>query len=164
MRTKRELRIIAEDWAGGSIFGSWSLRRIEDWGMCFMPLLLMDEASAKRMTDGKIVHVFEDIEKSLPRSCNGAPVFMSFQGVSEAEWKMLGPMLSKVWKRRAIVEAGGRLPYHWEKFKQDHRLTIERITRWAENSRWVWWVQPPNWESTEEWMQRMNAQLETDEP
>ena len=87
MRSREELKTIAQDLLAGKIFASCHVERSADLPLVFMPLGFLDEDGRKQLIEDKVVFVFEYLSKAGPRSCNGMPMFTSFQWLNEEELK-----------------------------------------------------------------------------
>lgn len=84
--TDAELKKLAIDVHAGQVFGTWNLRnQAHETGMVFMPLMLMDPIQIKELEVDGVVHLYEYIDKSGPRSINGYPMFMSFHTLKADE-------------------------------------------------------------------------------
>lgn len=87
-KTDEELRQIALDWVGGSIFSD---RHIMDGDKpemirsVFMPLFFADEEFLKTMRDDNVAMFYEHMDNAGNRSINGYPVFMQMKTLTADE-------------------------------------------------------------------------------
>jgi hypothetical protein len=88
MKTEQELRQLAVDIKGGSVFTSNHVPQGEEHmlGSIFMPLVFMDEQQHKDFMEQKPSMVYEHLSEAGPRSVNGYPIFMSMKFLVEAEY------------------------------------------------------------------------------
>ena len=84
-----KLKQIAQDLYSGKIFCNRQIRRQEDIGMVFMPLLLMSDQDFWVMQKNPPGLVYEYMHKAGPRSINGYPVFMSCYILSQENTKRM---------------------------------------------------------------------------
>ena len=95
-RTPEDLKQIALDLYAGKIFTDRHLDRPEDAPMVFMPIAFMDEKQREEIIKMKPAMIFEYMDKSLPRSVNGYPIFGSFQMLSRKETKTVTKMYKEI--------------------------------------------------------------------
>lgn len=90
-RDKKELKEIARKIVANEIFPSWAIRKNDErlLGSIFMPLMFLKDEDVKEMKDAEITFFFEEYCKSMPRSINGYPMFMSFNALSKDEGKLV---------------------------------------------------------------------------
>lgn len=91
-KTDEEIRQLAVDAEGGLVFTDRHINKNEDPGILgsvFMPLAFMDGGQKKSFQEdvasGKIGLIYEEMEKAMPRSINGYPIFMSMKYLSKDE-------------------------------------------------------------------------------
>ena len=102
-KTDEELKKLAQDLIGNRVFMSDQLRNPADLTMVFFPLAMLDEETVQRLRDEKITHVYEYLDKALPRGINGYPMFMSCNLITEAEYKRVRELEQKM--RQAMKSA-----------------------------------------------------------
>jgi len=103
MRTKKELKKLAEDIFGGRVFGTWELRKGEEnlISMIFLVALLAPDKIPKNT-----VHLFEYMEKALPRGVNGKPMFLSCQILTKKEMPIVQKNIEILKKLREQYRSG----------------------------------------------------------
>jgi len=87
MRSDEELKKIALGIFKGEIFTSWNIRPEDQHllPLIFMPLGFIKPEQIKELEEKKIVAVFEYLDKALPKTVNGYPIFMSCQLLTQEE-------------------------------------------------------------------------------
>lgn len=104
MMTEQELRQLAVDIKGGSVFTSNHIPPEDTMmlGSIFMPLFFMTEEQNKDFMDKKPALLYEYMREAGPRSVNGYPIFMSMKFVTEDEL----PLLNGYYKELLAWEKG----------------------------------------------------------
>ena len=92
MKTDEELKIIAQDLYTDKIFCDRHLRYPKsELNMVFMIILLMEKKDALKFQKEKPAFIYEYMNKAMPGSINGYPMFLSMQYLnqndSEKMWK-----------------------------------------------------------------------------
>jgi hypothetical protein len=98
MRTRQELRQLAIDTLSGQVFWDWHLTESEQKnqaGMIFMPLIFMKPKEAAKLKRTAF-HVYEYLDKALPRSINGRPIFASMCYVNKEEWAIVVEIMTEL--------------------------------------------------------------------
>ena len=87
----KELKQLAIDISEGKVYGTFHMNKCEisNMGSVFMPLMFMTDEQRQKMSDEKVVHLYEHIDKAGPRSINGMPIFMSFSRIVDKDWKKI---------------------------------------------------------------------------
>jgi hypothetical protein len=75
-KKEKDLRDLAEDIYKGSVFTNRHIGEMEMLTTIFMPLGFMKKKDLSNLKGAGMI--FEYLEKALPRSINGYPMFMSF--------------------------------------------------------------------------------------
>jgi len=88
---EKELRQLAVDIAENKVFGTFHMNKCEiaNISMVFMPLAFMADEQKQKMSDNKVVHLYEYYDKEGPRSVNGMPIFMSMNNIVSKDWKKI---------------------------------------------------------------------------
>jgi len=97
MRTKKELKKLAEDIFDGRVFGTWELRKGEEK---LIPMIFMVVAFAPGKIPKDTVHLFEYMENAMPRGVNGKPMFMSCRILTKKELPIVQKYLGILRKLR----------------------------------------------------------------
>lgn len=99
-RSEKELRELAMDIVENKVFGSWMFRSAEEasnlMGMVFMCALFMAEEDREKLKAAGANHFYEYYDKSLPRSINGKPIFMSMRFILDEEWNDLDKYINEL--------------------------------------------------------------------
>lgn len=96
---EKELRKLALDIRGGAVFTSAQVHPSEApdiLHMVFIPLAFMEKKDLVKMRKDKIMVVYEYLDKALPRSVNGYPIFASMNLILEKKQKLLGRTLKQL--------------------------------------------------------------------
>jgi len=102
--TEDDLRKFVGDVLAGQIFVSSQIRNPSDVGMVFMPLL-MGALANYDPESLKVIGVFYEYhEKSLPRSVNGYPCFMSVRMMHRLDWVRAWKALVAEEERKKRIE------------------------------------------------------------
>lgn len=103
-RTDKELKELAYHIFENKVFGSWSFRSESDarnlMGSVFMCALFISEDDRKKLADSGANHFYEYYDRSLPRSINGYPIFMSMRFVLDEEWPKITKYIKELEKQR----------------------------------------------------------------
>lgn len=94
-RTDEELKKLAIDIHKGAVFGSWAVEE-SMLTMVFMALSLMDKSAIQDIQKYNPVHLYEYINKALPRGINGYPMFTSFSMLNKEEWATVRMYIEKL--------------------------------------------------------------------
>lgn len=89
MKSNEEIKKLAVDIAEGKVFTSAQIENVEDYPMIFLPLILGALKDKSKEDLQKIGLMYEYIDKAMPRSINGYPIFSSFNLLSQEEFKIL---------------------------------------------------------------------------
>jgi len=85
-----ELKKIAEDLFAGRIFSNLQCRNPEsEVPMVFLPIALATAKQLKKWKIDELWFLYEYMDKAMPRSINGMPIFGSFHGLKEADAKKM---------------------------------------------------------------------------
>lgn len=97
-RSNTEIRELALGVLSGTVFATWMIHESDAnlLGSIFMPLLLMSSIDRKTFERDNIVHFYESIEKSAPRSINGYPIFFSMKLLNEEDFDRLRDKIAKL--------------------------------------------------------------------
>ena len=87
-RTDAELKRIAVDIEGGSIFTSFQLPPDEPKTVqyVFTPMMFVSRKQAQQMQEDDVVCLYEYLDNRLPRNVNGYPTFSSCYMLSREQW------------------------------------------------------------------------------
>src|SRR5574343_691993 len=88
-RSDQDLKQLARDVHAGLVFGTWNVESETEIGMVFMPILLASSVTRKMMERDGIIHLYEYLDKSAPRSINGMPIFFSLNTLNKEETEKL---------------------------------------------------------------------------
>lgn len=104
MMTEQELRQLAVDIKGGSVFTSNHIPTEDTMmlGSIFMPLFFMTEEQNKNFIEQKPALLYEYMSQAGERGVNGYPIFMSMKFVTEDEL----PLLNGYYKELLAWEKG----------------------------------------------------------
>jgi len=97
-RSMEELKELAFDLLAGRIITSDYVAENDPnmMQMVFMGLSLMTEAQVQELRDAGVSLLYEHIDKSLPRSINGMPCFLSFNTMTRDEHVKLYELAQKL--------------------------------------------------------------------
>ena len=94
MITDEELKIIAQDFHSEKIFSDRHLRNPEtELPMVFMALIFMEK---KHLKDFKPVFIYEYLDKAIPGSINGYPMFMSMRTLNQEDFDKMWDYYEKI--------------------------------------------------------------------
>jgi hypothetical protein len=99
-RSPQDIKALALDIQEGRVFGSWHLKKTDEWllSSIFLPLMFLEPEQVEEMAE--VAHIFEYIDRAGPRSINGYPAFMSFHRISHTEWDTICKLLNKLHAQR----------------------------------------------------------------
>ena len=94
---EKDLKQLAIDIAEDKVFGTFHMNKCEIANMSavFMPLVFMTDEQRQKMSDNKVVHLYEYYNKAGPRSINGMPTFMSMRNIVSKDWKKVIKYIKK---------------------------------------------------------------------
>jgi len=138
-----ELRKFIQDMLANQIFLSDQIRRPEDTGMVFMPLLMGALGDYDPKSFDVIGVFYEYHSKSLPRSINGYPCFASVRMLHRLDWLRA---------KKAIIAEQERLkdiPLPPDELAREFRVVLveETVVRRPSNDRWLWDLRPTQLEA-----------------
>ena len=102
MRTKKELKKLAEDIFDGKVFGTWDIKGEEN----LIPMVFFVAAFAPEKIPKDTAHLFEYMENALPRCVNGKPMFMSCRILTKKELPLVMKNLEILRKLREQYRSG----------------------------------------------------------
>lgn len=88
-KTEKEIKQLAYDIFKGLVFTNAHCKDIDLIPIVFAPLSFMDRKMIKAFEKEKPALFYEYMDKALPKSINGYPVFGSMRYLSEAELDIL---------------------------------------------------------------------------
>lgn len=103
--TDEEVTKLARDLVQNRIFMSDQIRSQEDVLMVFPVLGMLDEKQRKDLQDADVGAVYEYVDRALPRSINGYPMFMSLRWLSKENYQRV-----RTEERRLRIALGEVLP------------------------------------------------------
>lgn len=86
-KTEEEIKKIAEDLYRGYIFTDRHVENKEDIPSVFMSLCMLDKEGIDKLKNMDIGMIYEYIDKAMPRSINGMPIFFSFNILNKDDTK-----------------------------------------------------------------------------
>ena len=88
---EKELRQLAIDIAENKVFGTFHMNKCEiaNMSMVFMPLIFMTDKQRKKLSDKKVVHLYEYYHKAEKNGINGMPIFMSMMNIVQKDWNKI---------------------------------------------------------------------------
>lgn len=105
-KTDEELRAFVLDFLANRFFTSAHLRENEQdlLGMVFMPIAMggLSQYNPDSLKD--IGLLYEDYAKSLPRSINGKPCFLSVQLLHRLDWEKARKVIAAEQERQRSIE------------------------------------------------------------
>lgn len=84
--SEEALRKFVLEFLGGAIYTSADLRRVENIGIVFLPVLGLFEGRTKEELS-QVGVIWEYLSKAMPRSINGMPIFSSCHLMHIEDWK-----------------------------------------------------------------------------
>lgn len=103
-KTDEELKKIALDIYSDKIFSDRNCPDEHSVRTVFMPLALMNKEQMQELVDDKAAFIYEYLDKAGPMACNGMPMFLSFQYLTEDELEKVTDYYDKI---TAAVEGIG---------------------------------------------------------
>lgn len=102
--TKEELRKFVLDVLSGAVFVSDQVRRMEDIGHVFLPVLFGALSDWDREALKQIGILWEYNNKALPRGINGMPMFTSCRMMHVEDWKRARLAIAKEQQRQKEID------------------------------------------------------------
>lgn len=104
MRTDDELKTLAKDIVMGKAFLDRHLAGGNEdlFGSAFLPPVFLDDGQRAELIEISAC-IYEYMDKAVPRSINGFPMFMSFGYLTHAEWEKVVEYGKKVEEALASV-------------------------------------------------------------
>jgi len=96
MKTKQELKQIANDLYNNKIFTDRHLKNSEDLLIVFPVLLFLNDEQKKDILSGKVAMIYSYISDSSNASVNGYPICLSCNTLSKEEYKTVVDYYRKI--------------------------------------------------------------------
>lgn len=91
---------LALDLVEGRAFSDWQCRNPQEVRMTFMILTLMSSKEIRQFRREKPGMVYEYLDKALPRSANGMPVFFSCHFLTQSQTKRVARYAAEIQGQR----------------------------------------------------------------